>query len=222
MEPITAVSTQMRDLAQAITVSDIRATEAVRHLVHEMCQPLSVMESAAFLSQMILDQAEPRVHDQLEKIQAAVLELNVMLCDLALGQQAERHGEPLSLAHLVDDAMRERTASDNDLVSWVSPPATVIVRLPPAQAVLLARHALGVLAYLGGNRNAVRVALRQEERTAVLECRVNLLVQARTMPAEVTASLGAVKRIAESNGGGARIDSGDGCGVTLRVALPAC
>lgn len=219
MEQPSAVYTQTREIAPAMAAAESSSFDLIRYLVHELRQPLSVIDSAAFLSQLILDRPEPRVQEQLERIQVMVQQISGSLTDLACGQPLERYAEPLSLSHIMGDAM-VRLGGGN--VTWAAPAPVVVVRLTPAQAALLARCVLGVMASVSGS-GPVTVQLRNESGAAMLECSAEVLEPAATpVPGEVSAAMAVVRRIAEANGGAARIEPHSGCTVTLRVTLPSC
>src|SRR5258708_8339766 len=59
----------------------------LRHLAHELRQPLSTIESTAFYLGMILPETESRARQQVDKLQRLVQQVNAILSDtLALSE----------------------------------------------------------------------------------------------------------------------------------------
>jgi signal transduction histidine kinase len=75
----------------------------LRHLTHELRQPLSGIESIAYYLEMVLDGGEPRVLEQCDRLRQMVRQANWLLEDTALGL---RLGETCEAAAL-DAAFEE-------------------------------------------------------------------------------------------------------------------
>lgn len=64
------------------------AAQVVRHLAHELRQPLSTLESLAFYLDIVLPEADERCREQLEKIQTLVRQANEIVDDAVYFTQA--------------------------------------------------------------------------------------------------------------------------------------
>jgi signal transduction histidine kinase len=95
----------------AIANSDAQpyeAAEVVRHVAHELRQPLSTMESIAYYLEITLPHAESRARAQVGKLQQMVHQCNWILSDaIHYLQAAPPRPELLDLSEIVSEALTE-------------------------------------------------------------------------------------------------------------------
>lgn len=89
------------------------AKDVVRHLTHELRQPLSALESIAYYLQMTLGGSQTDVGAQVERLQQMVDSANWVLSDvLHLLQMAPPHPVPVDLAELHEEVLSEAWVSE--------------------------------------------------------------------------------------------------------------
>ncbi len=98
---------QTRQETSAASFSDERkrlaepgAAQVMRHLTHELRQPLSAMESLAYYLDIILPEGETRPRQQLEKIQRMIEQMSSIMDDASTFVRAS---EPQPAAVLLDE-----------------------------------------------------------------------------------------------------------------------
>lgn len=85
----------------------------VRHVAHELRQPLSTMESIAYYLEITLPHAESRVRAQVGKLQQMVHQCNWILADaIHYLQAAPPRPELLDLSEIISETMTEWSAED--------------------------------------------------------------------------------------------------------------
>ena len=89
------------------------AHDLIRHLTHELRQPLSAMESIAFYLQMTLPTGNAEVSAQVERLQQQVDNANWILTDcLHRLHLAPAHPEPVDIPELINEVLAEPWPSD--------------------------------------------------------------------------------------------------------------
>lgn len=233
MEPTYRPHTHTGDF-EPLTAGPESNSGFVRELAHGMRQPLSVIESAAYYTNLILEQRDPRILEQLEKIQGAVQRINAMLSDLLIHQEAGMGAaSSVSLTEAITDAVTDLRAREGVQVEWQAPLGGPVVPLTATLAEQLVRNAVNVFGHLCGKSHPVTVSLKREEGRARMECVTETVdyLWRRTqdiftpfsplVPGEMGLAMAAVRRIAEACGGSAQMDPIDSCRVRLSVELPA-
>jgi light-regulated signal transduction histidine kinase (bacteriophytochrome) len=142
--------------------------EVLRHVSHELRQPLGAIESIAYYLDIVLPHTETKARQQVRKLQLLVEQANGVLTDAA--RMLEKSGpriapndlNELVTAYFADDAVREHTGVEMDLADGLP-----LAAFDPAQI----RHLLG---------NLLRLVRRGG-------CEPSLIV--RTLPASAGALL---------------------------------
>jgi signal transduction histidine kinase len=87
--------------------------EIVRHLAHELRQPLSTIESIAFYLEMVLPRTEGKARRQLGKLQQEVHQINWILTDaIHFLQAAPLRLQLLDLSEVISKSLSEWEAED--------------------------------------------------------------------------------------------------------------
>ncbi|MBM3738391.1 MAG: HAMP domain-containing histidine kinase [Acidobacteria bacterium] len=216
--------------AERTDAVSVQAGEVVRHLTHELRQPLSTIESIAFYLRMVLRE-EPRALEQLGRVQQLVEQMNWVLSDAVhLIQAAPTNPQVLDLHELLTQALSDRPDSSARLQPDFTE-ETVLVRLDAAQAGHLIRSVILILSALAKDQDII-VRTRAENGEAFLEFLVPDLDAGQAdldrlfepfAPGLISGagmSLAGAKRIAEFNGGRMQARSESGRGTLLRSAFP--
>lgn len=230
---------QTGEPGQAIDVMDGGLAEStaplVRNLAHELRQPLSVIETAAFYAEMVLAEGDSRVAEQLQKIQTTVQQMNGVLCDLVFYARAiPACGERVALSEAVMDAVADVSATgDGGDMEWRDLSGAPVARMDAGHARHMLRNILSVFLHLSGRQHPVNVSLTgagdvvhlefATQSSGALRGPVELLFEPFTplLPSGMGLALAAVRRIAETHGGSARFIAQVAPSLRLRVALPA-
>lgn len=93
--------------------SNLPARDVIRHLTHELRQPLSALESIAFYLQMTVGGGHSDVSAQVNRLQQMVDSANWILSDaLHLLRMAPANPESVDIEELTDDVLTETWVSE--------------------------------------------------------------------------------------------------------------
>jgi signal transduction histidine kinase len=212
---------------------ELDAADLVRHLAHEIRQPLSTLDSLAYYLAIILPPTDVRAQDQVEKIRRLVAQAGTIVDDAVHYVQASpAHPVNVSLNQLVTrtlaESSRERWNVHLDLSA-----EPCIAHLDLVQSQHMAQHLLDLFRHLvrrdapfsiATERRMERVQLRLSgtSETVTVE-----RLQARFQPFDNAApsgeglSLASVRRIVEEHGGDLEIYSGPDDRIVVSVSFPA-
>lgn len=205
----------------------------VRHLAHELRQPLSTIESIAYYLEMVLPRADRKTRVQLEKLQQLVHQTNWILADALHYLQANPLQPALiDLTEMVLEATGEVSAEVQPFRIDVKE-ALPLVLMDPGQAQHLIRNLLHIFSRMGsqayplairGASTFTHVRLEFESRTSEPHSEADLLAMlepfAPHAPAGFGLSLASARRIVEAHGGEAELFSTPGGAVTFLIKLP--
>lgn len=126
--PDPAATAAAPDSKAMSTAVPYEAGEVIRHVAHELRQPLSTMESIAYYLDITLPHAESRARAQVGKLQQMVHQCNWILADaIHYLQAAPPRPELLDLSELISETLTEWSSDDTSQVQYE--PAE---QLPPA------------------------------------------------------------------------------------------
>lgn len=190
------------------------ASTVVGHLVHELRQPLSTIESLAYYLQLVLSPPPSRLAHHLEKLRQSVLETNWILSDAVhFLQIAAPCPQLVDLNELVSAQVAELGAGRTDWIELRLAPEAAIVRLDIEQGRHLVRNLLVVFRRLSEPQPCVGLETRVAAAEVHLEVRArrerpgmeNLEAMFEPFSAHAPAgsglSLASARRIAEAHGG---------------------
>ncbi|MBI4904255.1 MAG: HAMP domain-containing histidine kinase [Acidobacteria bacterium] len=168
--PVFSKTSTFRSAEQTIDPGAV-----VRHLCHELRQPLSTIESAAYYLQLVDRGPDPagqeRVDRHLEQIQQMVHQANRMLSDAVhLLQSSPPRPQWIDLTELIQSALHALSTDQAAELDWSETSSAPLVWMDPGQAGHLVRSLFGVLTGLAQADDAMLLSLYSEGDFAVLEC----------------------------------------------------
>ncbi len=209
------------------------ATGVVRHLAHEIRQPLSTIESIAYYLEIILPHQDQKLRQQVEKLQQAVQQSNWILSDAVHFLQASPPSfQVLDLDELVSDSVRDAARGERMWVHTELTTEQTLVRMDADQGKHLLRNLLLLFRQLSKPDPKVYV------RTLAAGGEVTLEVSADDvecpqrelemmfdpfsphLPAGSGLALASVRRIAEVHNATIALGPCDAGQLKLRITLP--
>jgi signal transduction histidine kinase len=216
--------------AERTDAASVQAGEVVRHLSHELRQPLSTIDSIAFYLTMVLGE-EPRAAPHLARLHDLVEQMNWVLSDAVhLLQAAPSNPQVVDLHELVSSTLADRAETPARFRTDFSSEAA-LVRADACQVGHLVRSVVMVLAQLACDKDVV-ARTRVDGREVHLEFLVPTLDAdqhdldrlfepfACGLISGAGMSLAGARRIAEANGGRIQARSESGRGTLFRSAFP--
>ncbi len=206
-----------------IVDTNLPVRDVIRHLTHELRQPLSALESIAFYLQMTVGAGASDVGAQVGRLQQMVDSANWVLSDvLHLLQMAPPNPEAVDVAELADDVLTESWVTDGLVIQ-----KEFAAELPAAWVDLeQLRHLLrGVLQFLRrsvDDPGAVNISANATGDEFQLEFRAaaaSVSIAPLFNPLEPNQLL-TCRRISENNGGGFDVGKDDLGWICLRLSLP--
>jgi signal transduction histidine kinase len=112
----------------------------LRHLVHELRQPLSGIESIAYYLEMALPHVEPKARTQFERLRRMVRQASWILEDAGrLARPLSAH-EPVCLSALASDLVDRLRLDDDCPVRLELAPGLPLVSLPRTESLAVLRN----------------------------------------------------------------------------------
>lgn len=207
--------------------------EVVRHLAHELRQPLSTIETIAYYLEIVLPRDNGKVRHQLEKLQEVVQQTSWILSDAVHFLQASPPSPQLvDLNELLSESISESARGERVWASIELSAGRVLVRLDPEQGRHLVHNLLVFFRQLSSpdselkvRTSAVDAEVHLEVSSTGLECSVAELESMLEpfnshLPAGSGLALASVRRITEVHGGRIEFHSGPEQRMSLLVAFP--
>jgi nitrogen-specific signal transduction histidine kinase len=206
-------------------IADINlpAKDVVRHLTHELRQPLSALESIAFYLQMTVGGGGSDVSAQVERLQQMVDNANFVLSDvLHLLQMTPPSPVAVVLDELLEEVLCEAWASEGLAVETDIDEGLPAMWADLEQARHLFRSVLHFLRKSVAEPRRVSIAARVVESTLHIECSAHaphVVPAALFHPLEGNQLL-TCRRIAENNHGHFAAEKDDEGRLLLRLDVP--
>jgi signal transduction histidine kinase len=213
--------------------SGYEAAAVVRHMAHELRQPLSTIESIAYYLDIVMPQTDAKARRQVEKLQQVVQQAGWIISDAVHFLQASPPSPQLiDLGEIVSDAVNESLAADAKTVRLQLLTTRALANMDPEQARHLLRNLLFFFRQItrpnplvrieaglheGGARilfETGEVDLKESDVAAMFEpfsCHV---------PAGSGLALASVRSIVDAHGGRLAMDCPDGGPLRLEIQFP--
>lgn len=212
----------------------------LQHLAHELRQPLSTVESIAYYLGLTLPRHDARSHEQVEKLQQLVEQMNGILADAVYFlQAAPQRPQRLDVEEVITQVIIERARNENREVEHQAGDEPAIAMLDPAQAYHLVRTLTHLLVQLARERTPnpepVRIRCHRGPDSGSIAVeflftapgftlegieRLGEPFQAR-VPAGSGMALACARRIAEAHGGAIKIEQRPTGEFAFLLSLPA-
>lgn len=211
----------MRDLAE----TNLPAKDVLRHLAHELRQPLSALESIAFYLQMTAGEGDSsRIAAQVNRIQQMVDSANFVLSDmLHTLQMAPAHPRRVDLAEIAEEVLTESWACEGLTIYQDFDAAMECALADEEQCRHLMRSVMQFFYRSADEPRAVWLSGRSANGVVYLEARANapgVSPEHLFGPLEPN-QLYTCLRIAENNNGHFRAEKDDRGLLRLFLDLPA-
>lgn len=229
---LTSDETECRAPGEA--VSTYEAKSVVRHLAHELRQPLSTIESIAYYLGMVLPHHESRMKKQVDKLQQVVHQANWILSDAVHYLQANPPApQTLDLDEFVSLSVTEVAKGDSVRVHLELCETPTLLRFDPEQLRHLLRTLLLFFRQISGGRDAISVRTARKGDEVVIEfqtagecCEPHQLQSmlepfSAHLPAGSGLALASVQRISEVHGGRVALAGDQDGQFRLVVTVPA-
>lgn len=211
---------------------ELAPSAVVRHLCHELRQPLSTIESSAYYLQMVME-PEARTEKELDRIQEMVRQVDWILMDAVhYLQAATPRSQWVDVVEIVSSAVTASARYRPIDLEWADDFSSTLVLVDPGQAEHLVRTLLAMYRQLAKQDRTIRLSLSRQDDKVQIEFRSEadpkVLENAEDLMTPFTPhlppgsglALASAKRIAEANNGTARVRV-DGQELVIEVRLPA-
>lgn len=205
----------------------VEPAEIVSQIAHELRQPLSTIESIAYYLDLVLPKEQPKIRQQLAKLQQLVDHSNWIVSNAVYVTQAALPSpEPVDVRNLLSECIADCIFSGANIqlrLSQALPP----VWLDPAQGKHLVRTLIQFFRGASDSERAIVVATSATHGDVLVEfaCsgRSSRSEEAllESLPSGSGFSLASVRRIVNAHGGRFRIVADSGLGISALVAFPA-
>jgi signal transduction histidine kinase len=217
----------------AAHAGESHADAFVRHLVHELRQPLSTIESLAYYLQMVLGKADAKLARQLDRLRQCVQETDWILADAVhFLQIATPYPQLVDLNEFVTALAAEVGGGPRAWLETRLAAEPAIVRIDVDQGRHLVRNLLLFFRNFSRPEPHVDVRTAITPRDVQLEIRVPAAERSveelesmfqpfsARLPAGSGLALASARRIAETHGGRIEVHGERDGAVVLRVSFP--
>jgi len=212
--------------------ADLDAHSIVRQLAHDLCQPLSTIESIAYYLDIVVPRQDDRVRQQVDKLRQVAQHASWILSDAVHFVQASPSApQTLDLNELTIDALREAMGGGHPWLQTDLCDCSPLVRIDVEQGRHMLRNAL----LLFGQLPCARVALTTERAgdevvlsisaTGVELTHDELAPLLGSLSSEIPTGFGlglaSIRRIVETHSGRVKLTVAPESQLSLRVVFPS-
>jgi signal transduction histidine kinase len=231
MIPALALSHRI-DMPEEPAIRD--AAQVVRHLAHELRQPLSALESLAFYLDIVLPVTDIKARQQVEKIQQLVQQANWIVDDAVHFLQASpSNPSAVALDEVITQILADRSRGRRLNLHLELGPEPCLANLDPQQAQHMLTNLLALFRQIAQPETPISVATEAGygESCVSLSCVAPGLTLeelerrfdpfSQHSPAGTGLALASAKSIVERHHGALDLEAGAGDRITLRIRFRA-
>jgi signal transduction histidine kinase len=197
------------------------SADVLRLIAHELRQPLSTIEAIAYYLTLVVPHDDPKVHEQLVRLQQLVEQSNwILTSGLHLADPPSIEPTPLDLAEIIAETVTARSGEIDPPVRLELASDMPPVRFDPSLARILVENLLTLFHQLASAEHPVTI--RTEAHPPVLELSTDAIGfrSEAALGAGASLSLESARRMIQAHGGSLFLQVDQATGVRLRVVLP--
>jgi signal transduction histidine kinase len=157
MTPALALSHRVETADDPASTHD--AAQVVRHLAHELRQPLSTLESLAYYLDMVLPVTDIKARQQVEKIQQLVQQANWIVDDAVHYLQASpSNPSPVALDEVITQILADRSRGRRLHLHLELGPEPCLAHIDPQQAQHMLTNLLALFRQIAQPETPVSVS----------------------------------------------------------------
>ncbi|MGO9097753.1 MAG: sensor histidine kinase [Bryobacteraceae bacterium] len=208
-------------------------TTVVRHIAHELRQPLSTIESIACYLEMVLPRTDGKARRQLAKLHQEVRQINWILCDaLHFLRAAPLELQLLDLTEVVSKSLSEWGTLDGADIRLKLEQDLPLVRLDLEQTQHLLRNLVAFFGRLSAPQRSMILRTGAVGDEVILEVAAQLPEGSSAdldplfrpfdshLPDGSGLGLASVRKIAEAHGARLQAGTNPAGGISLAIAFP--
>jgi signal transduction histidine kinase len=232
MTPALAISHRIETFAETSSIRD--AAQVIRHLAHELRQPLSTLESLAYYLDIVLPVTDIKARQQVEKIQQLVQQANWIVDDAVHFTQASpSNPSAVALDEIITQILADRSRGRRLNLHLELGPEPCLASIDPQQAQHMLTNLLALFRHIAQPETPISVStdVHFGESRVRLSCVAPGVTRAdierrfdpfcQQSPAGTGLALASAKSIVERHQGVLQIDEADGDRLTLVVRFRA-
>lgn len=232
MTPAFAVSHRIDTLVDPAPVRD--AAQVVRHLAHELRQPLSTLESLAYYLDIVLPVTDIKARQQVEKIQQLVQQANWIVDDAVHFLQASpSNPSAVALDEVITQILADRSRGRRLNLHLELGPEPCLANLDPQQAQHMLTNLLALFRHIAQPETPINIStgVAYGESRVVFSCIAPGLSReeverrfdpfSQHSPAGTGLALASAKSIIERHHGLLELDCAEGDRITLIIRFRA-
>lgn len=217
----------------AVRAQEHDAAQVVRHLAHELRQPLSALESFACYLDIVLPHGEAKARQQIDRIQQLIQQTNWIIDDAVHFLQASPpHPAQVALDEVITQTIAERGRGKRLNLHLELAEEPCVALLDPQQARHLVMNLLNVFRQIANSGTvALRTAVEPQRVRLIASCAASEMgvEELRRLfepfsahaPAGSGLALASVRRIVEAHDGKLDVFRGIDGRLTLEVEFPS-
>lgn len=232
MTPALAISHRIETLEEPAATRD--AAQVVRHLAHELRQPLSTLESLAYYLDIVLPITDIKARQQVEKIQQLVQQANWIVDDAVHFLHASpSNPSAVALDEVITQILADRSRGRRLNLHLELGPEPCLASIDPQQAQHMLTNLLALFRQIAQPETPISVStdVHFGESRVRLSCVAPGVTRedverrfdpfCQHSPAGTGLALASAKSIVERHRGVLELDAGEGQRVTLSIRFRA-
>jgi signal transduction histidine kinase len=199
----------------------VASADILRLIAHELRQPLSTIEAIAYYLTLVVPHDDPKVHEQLVRLQQLVEQSNwILTSGLHITDPPAIDPRPLDLAAIIAETVTARSGEIDPPVRLDLASDLPLVLFDPGLARLLVENLLTLFHQLASPEHPVTIRTEAHPRVLELSTDATGFRSEAGLGAGASLSLESARHMIEAHGGSLSVHVDQATGVRLRVVLP--